>query len=255
MDGAEQGALRDRAAQAAQVRHRLAHQARCFRHFARGVGRQAMGQRHDAIGPEFALERLGARGAILEARQHLGDGAALAGARQPVEVVDVVEGGEMLVQARLQVGREVGPAPADLDAPEFEPRQQGDGIGLVLAELLPHAPHALVMERQRLVGSVEVDQEQREVPPVVRLHERIAVAPGVGHGTEEGDALQHAAARLQAMGDGVMRPRVVAVERQPVARRGLGLVEAIALLEAERIHAPDEAIVRVGGEQLLADLE
>ncbi len=200
-------------------------------------------ERHHAVGPGLALERLGAFGAVLEVRQHLGDGAALAGARQPVEIVDVVEGGELLVQARLEIDREIGPAGADIDAAQFEPRQQRDGIGLVLAELLPHAPHALVVQRQRLVGAVEVDQEQREVPPVVRLHEGVAVAPGVGHRVEEGDALQHPAARFEAMGDGVMRPRIVAVERQPLARGGLGLVEAIALFEAERIHAPDEAVV------------
>ena len=219
------------------------------------MGRQPVGQGHDAVGPDLALEGPGAFGAVLEARQHLGDGAAFAGARQTVEIVDVVESREVFVQARPEIKREIGPARPDIDAAQLQSRQQRDGVGLVLAELLPHAPHPAVVERQRFVGAVQVDQEQCEMPPVVGVHERVAVVPGVGDGTEEGDAFQHPAARFQAVRNGVMRPRIAAVDRQPLARGGLGLVEAIALFEAERVHAPDEAVVGVGGDQALTHVQ
>ena len=93
------------------------------------------------------------------------------------------------------------------------------------------------------------------MPPVVGVHEGVAALPGVGHRFEEGHALEHLAARLQAMGDGVMRPGIAAVDRERGARDLLGLVEAIALLEAEGIHRVDVAVVRVGGEQALADAQ
>ena len=67
-----------------------------------GMRGQAMRRRHRAVGPGLALERLGALGAVLEARQHLGDGTLLARAGQAVEILQVEEGRIMLVQARLQ---------------------------------------------------------------------------------------------------------------------------------------------------------
>ena len=93
------------------------------------------------------------------------------------------------------------------------------------------------------------------MPPIVGVHEGVAALPGVGHRFQEGHALQHLAARFQAMGDGVMRPRIAAVHRERLARDGLGLVEAIALLEAERIHGVDVAVVAIGREQMLADAQ
>ena len=93
------------------------------------------------------------------------------------------------------------------------------------------------------------------MPPIVGVHEGVAALPGVGHLTQEGDSLQHLAARFQAMGDGVVRPRIAAVHRQRAAGRGLGLLDAVALLQAERMHGVDVAVLRVGGEQALADAQ
>ena len=161
----------------------------------------------------------------------------------------------MLVQARLEIVRDVGPAAADIDAAQFETRQQRYGVDLVLGEFLPHTPHARVEQRQRLLGAVEIDQEEGEVPPVVGVHERVAAHPGVGHRFQEGHALQHLAARFQAMGDGVMRPGIAAVQDERLTRHRLGLVEAIALLQAEGIHGVDVAVVAIGFEQMLADAQ
>ena len=57
------------------------------------------------------------------------------------------------------------------------------------------------------------------------------------------------------MRHGVVGPWIAAIERQRCARDLLGLVEAIALFQPEGMHRMDEAIVRVGGEQRLADLQ
>src|SRR6185312_3350825 len=51
----------------------------------------------------------------------------------------------------------------------------------------------------------------------------------------------------------VMRPRILAPQLDGAACVRLRLVDAIALLEAEGIHAADEGSVRIGGEQVLAD--
>ena len=159
----------------------------------------------------------------------------------------------MLVQARLEVGSHVGPAAADIDAAQFEARQQRYGIDLVLAELLPYAPDARVVEVERLVGTVEIDQEEAEMPPVMRLHEGVAAGPGIRHRAHPRDALQHLAARLQAMRHGVMRPRIVAIHLDGLARTGFGLVDAMALLQPEGAHAMDEMVVGIGRQDALGD--
>ena len=106
-------------------------------------------------------------------------------------------------------------------------------------------PHTRAVEqRQRLVGPVEVDQEQREMPPVVGVQEGIAVLPRVGDRLQESDALDQPPARLEAMRQRMMRPRVLALHLDRAARMRLGLVEPIALLQPEGIHAPDEMSVR-----------
>ena len=255
MDGAEQRALGDAAADLLQVRHGLAQKTRGLGVIALGIGGKAVCGRHGAVGPGFAVGGPRVFGALFQARQHFGDGALLAGAGEAVEILQVEEGHEVLVQARPEIVRHVGPAAADIDAAQFEARQQRDGVDLVLGEFLPHAPHARVEQGKRLVGAVEIDQEEGEVPPVVGVHEGVAADPGVGHRFQEGHALQHLAARFQAMGDRVVRPRIAAIQGERLARHGLGLVEAIALLQAERIHRVDVAVVAIGLEQMLADAQ
>ena len=106
------------------MRHRLAEKACGVGDVAARVGSEPVRHRHDAIGPGLAFERLGAFGAVFQARQHLGHGALVTRAGESVEILQVEEGREVLVQARLQVDRDVAPAVADIDAAQFETRQQ-----------------------------------------------------------------------------------------------------------------------------------
>ena len=91
------------------------------------------------------------------------------------------------------------------------------------------------------------------MPPIVGIHEGIAVLPGVGHRLHERHAFNHAAARLQAMRDHVVRPGIAALHLDRLAGMGVGLVEAIALLQAESVHGPDIMVVAVGRQDALAD--
>ena len=68
------------------------------------------------------------------------------------------------------------------------------------------------------------------MPPVVGVHEGVAVLPRVRHRLQEGDTVDHAAARLEAMGNHVMGPRIAPVDRQRLAPQRLCLVDAVALL-------------------------
>ena len=91
------------------------------------------------------------------------------------------------------------------------------------------------------------------MPPVVGVHEGVAVLPRIRHRLQEGDAIDHAAARLQAMGDDVMRPGIAPVDGQCLAPQRLGLVDAIALFQAEGMHLMHEAVLRVGRRRARAD--
>jgi hypothetical protein len=159
----------------------------------------------------------------------------------------------VIVQPLPEPGRDIGPAPADIDAAQFEPRQQRDGIDLVLGEFLPHAPDAPVEQRQRLIEPVEVDQEEREMPPIVRVHEGVAVLPRIADRLEERHALDQPPARLEAMRQRVMRPRILALHLDRPAGLCLRLVEPIALLESEGVHPVDEMVVGVGVGEPAAD--
>ena len=89
----------------------------------------------------------------------------------------------------------------------------------------------------------------------MRVHEGVAVLPRVGHLFEEGHAVLHLAARFEAMGDGVVRPGIAAVQGDRLACRCLGLLQAVALFQAERIHRPDIVILAIGRHDALADAQ
>src|SRR5471032_642144 len=103
MESAEQRALGGAAADRLEMRHGLAQEARGLGMVAFRMRGQPVGSRHRAIGPRLAFERLGALGAVLEAGQHFGDRALLAGTGEGVEVLQVEERYEMLMQAALEV--------------------------------------------------------------------------------------------------------------------------------------------------------
>ena len=64
MNRAEQGTLRDTAADRREMRHRLAQEPRGLGEVSFGMGREAMRRRHRAVGPRFAFARAGLFGAI-----------------------------------------------------------------------------------------------------------------------------------------------------------------------------------------------
>ena len=92
------------------------------------------------------------------------------------------------------------------------------------------------------------------MPPVVGVHEGVAVLPGVGHRLQEGHALQQPAARLEAMGD---------ARGAPTDRGGPWRAPGApcASASSRRLHSSrpkaymrvDVAVVAVGREQVLAD--
>ena len=143
----------------------------------------------------------------------------------------------MLVHARHEVVGELLPAVADIDAGQFQPRQQRHRADLVLRIPLPHAPDMgrVMVEHARRLALL--DHHQRQVPPVVRQHEGIQVGPGVLHLLEKGPALRVAALGQQHMGERVMRPRLLAPAADRVVRGTLGLAEQMALLVGEGDHA------------------
>lgn len=72
----------------------------------------------------------------------------------------------MVVDPRRQTVREGPPARSDVGAGEFEPCEQRHRADLVLAVVGAHAPDLRDVQRERLVETVLLDQEQRQVPPV-----------------------------------------------------------------------------------------
>jgi hypothetical protein len=75
----------------------------------------------------------------------------------------------------------------------------------------------------------------------------------IGMALHEVDALLQRTARLQDMGDGVMRPGIGTIHLQRPARRRLRLDEPVRLLQPEGIAAPGVAVVLIGRQRLLRD--
>ena len=88
---------------------------------------------------------------------------------------------------------------------------------------------------------------ERGMPPIVKLEAVVFLGPVVGAGFHEGDAFRLAPLHLHHMGDGVLGPAVVRLQFDGVAAGFLGPAVVAALLQAEGIHAQEEAVAGVGG--------
>ncbi len=130
------------------------------------------------------------------------------GASQRVEVLQREEGVGRIGPARGDVGGDVVPAVAGVDAGKLQPGEEGDGPDLVLRIGLGDAPDVAVIAAQRIVGAAARDVEQCEVPPVVGAHEAVQVRPGGGDAFEEGYAFVGAGLGQHDMGKSVVRPGV-----------------------------------------------
>ena len=95
----------------------------------------------------------------------------------------------------------------------------------------------MVVQGQHFVIALLLDQEQRQVPPVVRDHEGVKARPGATDLAHEINALLHTALGQHDVGERVMRPRLLAAQGDGVARRCLCPFEEMALLPGKGRHA------------------
>jgi hypothetical protein len=166
-----------------------------------------------------------------------GPAAGAAGAAQPVEVLQVQEGLHVVVPALLQVVRHVLPAIAHVHTGDLQARQQRHRADLVLRVGLDHAPDLAVVEVQHGGGVVQFQLEQRQVPPVVRDHERVQVRPLTAHRVHEVAPLGDAPLRDHHVRQRVLGPGLLGLDRQRAARRRFSLLQQVALLPGEGRHA------------------
>jgi hypothetical protein len=217
---------------------------------ALGMGQQALRGGQADILPGRAQPGLDLRiGMALHADQQLLRGLPLPGACQAVEVLQVQKRQHMVMLALQQVGAELLPARADIDAFELQPRQQRYGADLVLRIGRHDAPDLAVMQLQRFVMARILHQEQRQVPPVVRLHEGVEPRPAAARALHEGQTLVHTALGQQHMGQRMVGPGLLEAQLQRLARRALGLAQQMALLIGKGQHAVevgDIGAVRLG---------
>ncbi len=143
----------------------------------------------------------------------------------------------MVVDALEQVVRDVGPAIADVDAGQLQARQQRHGPDLVLRVVLGDTPHLPVVQPERVRPVAQLDVEERLVPPVVRLHERVQPDPGVADLGHERPAFLEAPLGQHHVRQRVVRPRLLAPHRDAAPRRGFRRPEQVALLVPEGRHA------------------
>ena len=143
----------------------------------------------------------------------------------------------MVCQAQGQVVGHIGPARPHIHARQLQPRQERDGVDLVLRVFLDHAPDLLVVQRQHLGVAVLLQQKQRLVPPVVRDHEGVQPRPGVTHAGHEVDAFRNAALGQHHMGQRVVGPRLFAAPVDGVVGGSFGFFEPVALFPAKGQHA------------------
>ncbi len=108
------------------------------------------------------------------------------------------------------------------------------------------------MQLQGLVVARILHQEQRQVPPVVRLHEGVEPRPAAARVLHKGQALVHAALGQQYMGQCMVGPGLLEAQLQRMARCALGLAQQMALLIGKGQHAVevgDIGAVRLGGQR------
>lgn len=127
-----------------------------------------------------------------------------------VGVVHIDERMQMLAHSRRNVVRQIEPSVSDVDLTQLTSPQQGRGAHLVLGVVLAHAPHALVEELQHIGRLLSIEIEQRQVPPVVRVHEAVAFAPRVRVALHPRGAAIDLSRAIVHVTHGMLRPWIVA---------------------------------------------
>ena len=94
-----------------------------------------------------------------------------------------------------------------------------------------------IIQIQHLAIAALTEIEQRQVPPVVRYHERVQIGPGIRHFLHELRTLVDATAGQQHVRERMLRPRLLAPQGERRTRLGFRLVEQLALFISEGRHA------------------
>ncbi len=105
------------------------------------------------------------------------------------------------------------------------------------------------LQRPLLVTARQI--EQRQVPPVVGVHEGVEAVPVALHALQEVDAFFDPALGQQHVGQGVLGPGLVGLQREGLAGGGFGVFEQVALFIGEGQQAVAVGDIRCG----LAGLE
>ena len=185
----EQVALRMAAADFHQPRQGLAQLIDGTRVVASGMRQQpAAGRQADALARHPRIGPVQAGRMRLDVA-HQGVGLRPAGARQAVEILHVQERQHLVLQPRAP-GSCPGPASGRPRPHRRVPAARAARrVDLVLRVVLGHAPHLLVVQVQHFLVALQLQGEQRLVPPVVRDHEGVQAGPGGAHVLQEGMAL------------------------------------------------------------------
>src|SRR5260370_41812902 len=73
------------------------------------------------------------------------------------------------------------PARPDIDAGDLHSSEQRYRADLILRVILGNSPALAIVELQHLMVAPLAEIEQRQVPPDVRVHERVQIGPGIRH--------------------------------------------------------------------------
>src|SRR5580658_11341371 len=94
-----------------------------------------------------------------------------------------------------------------------------------------------VIDFERAGKSPSAQIEQRYVPPQMRDHEGVQIRPGRRDALEKARSLLDASMREHHMGEGMLRPRFLALELERAPRRALRRAEQLTFLIGESGHA------------------
>ena len=251
---AEQVALRVAAADFGQPRigdgqpvHRAGPVAPC-------VGKDATGRRHRHVAPHQPVECIRRPGFLRDGLHEL-VGLGVVGAGEAVEILQREEWLHRVAGTGAKMRSQLLPAVADVEACDFHPGEQRDGADLVLRVGGLDAPDVVVVCVEHRLVVAEADVEQRFMPPVVGVHEGVEISPGALRLGQKFDPLADAAGRQHDVGEGVLCPRLLLLELERAAGRGLGLLQLVHLLVAKGEHAVEMRIVGVRRFGALRDRE
>ncbi len=101
---------------------------------------------------------------------------------------------------------------------DFHPRQQRHGADLVLRIARLDAPDMVVIGIEHRGFIAERDMKQRLVPPIVGVHERVEIDPGLLRLAEKRDAFPHPACPQHHMRQRMLRPRLLGLELSALRR-------------------------------------